>query len=367
MSVSAHLPFDTLNTALKAAGEATRLRVLMLLAEAELTVSDLTQILRQSQPRISRHLKLMVEAGLIERFREGSWAFFRLAERGASAELAQALVARLDPEDPIAVRDRERLVRGAARARGRGAGIFPRPCRAVGPHPQAACRRRGGRGRDQRRIGRTAVPFAARSRHRHRPHAGAVRRRHRPRARHRSLARHAAAGARAHRTRRPAQLQRPAGRHLRSRGAGGLVRRRADPSGAALPRRRRPRDPRGRARAGAVRPAAGRRLRAARSRIPARGARAPAPRLRVRRRRAMDERGRPRHDHASQPAAGAGLRRQGRGLALARPRSARADRRRLCGRWRDGCRVSASRSSSFRPRPRRWSGTCGRRSSGSRR
>jgi ubiquinone/menaquinone biosynthesis C-methylase UbiE/DNA-binding transcriptional ArsR family regulator len=109
MSVSAHLPFDTLNMALKAAGEATRLRVLMLLAEAELTVSDLTQILRQSQPRISRHLKLMVEAGLIERFREGSWAFFRLAERGASAELAKALAARLDPEDPIAVRDRERL------------------------------------------------------------------------------------------------------------------------------------------------------------------------------------------------------------------------------------------------------------------
>ncbi len=109
MADSAHLPFDTLNTALKAAGEATRLRVLMLLSEAELTVSDLTQILRQSQPRISRHLKLMVEAGLVERFREGSWAFFRLAERGGSAELARALVARLDANDQIAVRDRERL------------------------------------------------------------------------------------------------------------------------------------------------------------------------------------------------------------------------------------------------------------------
>ena len=52
---SAHLPFETLNGALKAAGEATRLRILALLAEAELTVSDLTEILRQSQPRISRH------------------------------------------------------------------------------------------------------------------------------------------------------------------------------------------------------------------------------------------------------------------------------------------------------------------------
>jgi ubiquinone/menaquinone biosynthesis C-methylase UbiE/DNA-binding transcriptional ArsR family regulator len=109
MPNTAQLSFDALNTALKAAGEATRLRVLALVAQAELTVSDLTQILRQSQPRISRHLKLLVEAGLIERFREGSWAFFRLAERGGNAELARALVARLDPEDPISVRDRERL------------------------------------------------------------------------------------------------------------------------------------------------------------------------------------------------------------------------------------------------------------------
>ena len=76
---------DALNAALKAAGEDTRLRVLVLLSEAELTVSDLTQILRQSQPRISRHLKLLVEAGLIERFREGAWAFFRLAEQGGIA------------------------------------------------------------------------------------------------------------------------------------------------------------------------------------------------------------------------------------------------------------------------------------------
>ncbi len=106
---AAHLTFDSLNGALKAAGEATRLRVLALLSEAELTVSDLTDILRQSQPRISRHLKLLVEAGLIERFREGSWAFFRLAEGSGTAELARALVARLDPRDPMVRRDRERL------------------------------------------------------------------------------------------------------------------------------------------------------------------------------------------------------------------------------------------------------------------
>ena len=72
-------------------------------------MSDLTQILRQSQPRISRHLKLLVEAGLIERFREGAWAFFRLAEAGGSAAFARTLVAQLNPNDVTIARDRDRL------------------------------------------------------------------------------------------------------------------------------------------------------------------------------------------------------------------------------------------------------------------
>src|SRR6478672_596695 len=105
----AHLPFEALYGALKAAAEATRLRILALLGEAELTVSDLTAILRQSQPRISRHLRLLVEAGLVQRFREGSWAFFRLAEGGGSAEFARELIARLDPKDSMIARDRDRL------------------------------------------------------------------------------------------------------------------------------------------------------------------------------------------------------------------------------------------------------------------
>jgi ubiquinone/menaquinone biosynthesis C-methylase UbiE/DNA-binding transcriptional ArsR family regulator len=109
MTDRARLRFDALNAALKAAGEETRLRVLALLAEAELTVSDLVDILRQSQPRISRHLKLLAEAGLIERFREGTWAFFRLAEHGGGAELARALLERLDAADQTIARDRARL------------------------------------------------------------------------------------------------------------------------------------------------------------------------------------------------------------------------------------------------------------------
>ena len=94
--------------ALRAAGEATRLRILALLAAGELNVKDLTQILSQSQPRISRHLKLMAEAGLIKRYREGSWVFFRLAEEGAEGVLARAIVESLDSADLTLARDRSR-------------------------------------------------------------------------------------------------------------------------------------------------------------------------------------------------------------------------------------------------------------------
>jgi len=111
---TAQLAFPALTTTLKAAAEATRLRILALIAEAELTVTDLTAILRQSQPRLSRHLRLLTEAGLVQRHREGSWAFFRLGEEGAAADIARAVIARIDPSDPTIARDRERL--GAVRA-----------------------------------------------------------------------------------------------------------------------------------------------------------------------------------------------------------------------------------------------------------
>jgi ubiquinone/menaquinone biosynthesis C-methylase UbiE/DNA-binding transcriptional ArsR family regulator len=99
---------------LRAAGEETRLRILALLAEGELSVSDLTDILGQSQPRISRHLKLLAEAGLVRRSREGAWAFFRLDETGAGGAFAASLAAWLDRSDPVLAADRERLaaVRG---------------------------------------------------------------------------------------------------------------------------------------------------------------------------------------------------------------------------------------------------------------
>jgi ubiquinone/menaquinone biosynthesis C-methylase UbiE len=102
------LSADQALAALRGAGEATRLRILALLANAELNVKDLTQILAQSQPRISRHLKLMSEAGLITRFREGSWVFFRVADSGPEGALAKAIVDSLDPSDLTLARDRAR-------------------------------------------------------------------------------------------------------------------------------------------------------------------------------------------------------------------------------------------------------------------
>ena len=70
---------------LKASGEETRLRILALLMHGELSVTDLTDILAQSQPRISRHLKLLADVGLVERHREGAWAFYRLPSAQTAA------------------------------------------------------------------------------------------------------------------------------------------------------------------------------------------------------------------------------------------------------------------------------------------
>ncbi len=95
--------------ALNAAGEETRLRLLVLLAQCELTVSEVVTILGQSQPRVSRHLKLLVDAGLVERRREGAWAFFRLAQTAGIGSLARDIVAWLDPADRILAEDSARL------------------------------------------------------------------------------------------------------------------------------------------------------------------------------------------------------------------------------------------------------------------
>jgi demethylmenaquinone methyltransferase/2-methoxy-6-polyprenyl-1,4-benzoquinol methylase/ArsR family transcriptional regulator len=113
-------PSATLHDALAclaAIGEESRLRLYVLLADAELAVSELVTILGQSQPRVSRHLKLLLEAGLVERRREGAWAFFHAPEKGPPVALARAVLARLDSDDPVLAMDRGRLAEvRAARA-----------------------------------------------------------------------------------------------------------------------------------------------------------------------------------------------------------------------------------------------------------
>ncbi|MDK1375102.1 MULTISPECIES: metalloregulator ArsR/SmtB family transcription factor [unclassified Sinorhizobium] len=103
------LGLDALVDVLKAAGEPTRMRLLALLCASDLTVTDLTEILGQSQPRISRHLKLLAEVALIDRYQEGAWAYFRLRQEGGRVALVRELLAAAAAEDAILAKDAMRL------------------------------------------------------------------------------------------------------------------------------------------------------------------------------------------------------------------------------------------------------------------
>ncbi len=94
---------------LRAAGESSRLRLLFILSFGEFNVTELTQILGQSQPRVSRHLKLMSDAGLLERFKEGSWVLFRLRADGDAGALGAMIAKLLDRDDPVLRSDLSRL------------------------------------------------------------------------------------------------------------------------------------------------------------------------------------------------------------------------------------------------------------------
>ncbi len=100
---------DTLLAGLRAAGEHSRLRILALCARGELSVSELMQILGQSQPRVSRHLKLMVDAGLLERLPEGTQVYFRLSDMAEASSIAHALVSLIPDSDAALNRDFSRL------------------------------------------------------------------------------------------------------------------------------------------------------------------------------------------------------------------------------------------------------------------
>ena len=101
---------DALLAALRAAAEPTRLRLLALAARGAFCVTELTEILGQSQPRLSRHLKLLCESGLLAREREGANAWFALPT-GPDGALARDLVAHLPPDDAILEADRRQAAR----------------------------------------------------------------------------------------------------------------------------------------------------------------------------------------------------------------------------------------------------------------
>ena len=106
---------DAALDALRAIAEESRVRILAVLRHGELTVTDLTEILGQSQPRVSRHLRVLVDAGLVTKHREGTWVFFRAVDTGAGAALVAAALDVADDGDSVLAADLVRL--DAVRAR----------------------------------------------------------------------------------------------------------------------------------------------------------------------------------------------------------------------------------------------------------
>ncbi|MBH95860.1 MAG: methylase [Gammaproteobacteria bacterium] len=101
--------YDDYIDALKAISEPTRFRLTRLCAQGELTVSELMRIVGQSQPRVSRHLKLLQDAGVLESFREQHWVFYRIAQNSPSQQLVSDLLEHLPADDDLMDFDQTRL------------------------------------------------------------------------------------------------------------------------------------------------------------------------------------------------------------------------------------------------------------------
>jgi DNA-binding transcriptional ArsR family regulator len=129
--------------ALKSAAEPTRLRLLFLLSQAEYTVGELAVVLNQSQPRISRHLRLLTEAGFLDRFREQQCVYYRAPSNGRYLEWQRQLLAMADPDAQVLKRDRERALkvignRALVAARQLGAAQSAADAAGAGPGVEAA-------------------------------------------------------------------------------------------------------------------------------------------------------------------------------------------------------------------------------------
>ena len=106
---------DRILTQLRACAEPSRLRLLALCAKGSFCASELTEIMGQSQPRLSRHLRLLVEAGVLECSREGAHAWFSLAP-GEVAEAVLRLLPRRDPAAEADARAASRIVAERSRS-----------------------------------------------------------------------------------------------------------------------------------------------------------------------------------------------------------------------------------------------------------
>jgi SAM-dependent methyltransferase len=105
------LGFDELVGSLRAVAEPTRVRLIALLGREELTVTEISRVIGQSQPRVSRHLRLLVDAGVLERAPEGNFVYYRLAEDSPAAELAHDLASLTPASDPVIAADLAALSR----------------------------------------------------------------------------------------------------------------------------------------------------------------------------------------------------------------------------------------------------------------
>ena len=94
---------------LKTLADPARLRIVMLCAQGECSVSELTRILGLSQPRVSQHLKQLCDAGLLERFRDGHFVYYRVMSGGRQAALRRKLLALIPADDAVFARDIGRL------------------------------------------------------------------------------------------------------------------------------------------------------------------------------------------------------------------------------------------------------------------
>lgn len=101
--------FERLMDALRATAEPSRLRLLAVLVRGEFSVTELTRIAGQSQPRVSRHLKLLGEAGLLEKFREQHWIYYRVPTDGPAREFVEAVLGQLDALDAVLQADLSRI------------------------------------------------------------------------------------------------------------------------------------------------------------------------------------------------------------------------------------------------------------------